>query len=142
MSSPRTIKGRGIVKGQAAGPALVAREPVSFLGDLDIRTGTVVGDLPSVKGESVAGKVLVMPASRGSAGAWRFLYQLCKHQVQPVALVCRDLPDPSVVQGAILGGIPVVCDLEEDVVETIEDGDPVEVDGSGLVRVGGGGAGP
>ncbi len=136
MSPPRTIRGRGIVQGRAAGPALVAQEPVSFLGDVDIRTGTIVGDLPSVRGQSLAGKVLVFPASMGSAGAWRFLHQLYQHGTHPVALVCRDLPDPSVVQGAILAKIPIVCAPEEDVLSTIEGGTRLEVDGSGLILVG------
>jgi hypothetical protein len=135
VSAPRTIRGRGIVRGRAAGAALVAREPISFLGDVDIRTGTIVGALPSVSGRSLAGKVLVFPASIGSAGAWRFLYQLYRHGTHPVALVCRELPDPSVVQGAILAGIPIVCEPEEDVLSQIADGDQVEVDGSGMIVV-------
>jgi hypothetical protein len=53
-----------------------------------------------------------MPYTRGSAGAWRFLYQLFKHDNHPVAIVCNAVPDPSVVQGAILAGIPVVCEPE------------------------------
>ncbi len=136
MNPPRSVRGRGIVQGRAAGPALVAREPISFLGDVDIRTGTVVGDLPSVRGQSLAGKVLVFPASIGSAGAWRFLYQLYQHGTHPVALVCREVPDPSVVQGAILAGIPIVCAPEEDVLSMIEPGARLEVDGSGLILIG------
>ena len=86
MSATRTIRGRGIVKGRASGEALVAREPISFLGDVDIRSGEIVGDLPSVRGQRLAGKVLVFPASIGSAGAWRFLYQLYRHGTHPVAI--------------------------------------------------------
>lgn len=135
MSAARVIRGRGIVKGHASGAALVAQEPLSFLGDVDIRTGTIVGALPSVSGRSLAGKVLVFPASIGSAGAWRFLYQLYRHGTHPVALVCRELPDPSVVQGAILAGIPIVCETDDDVLSQIADGDQVEVDGSGTIVV-------
>jgi predicted aconitase with swiveling domain len=136
MSAPRIIRGRGIVKGRARGPALIAREPISFLGDVDIRTGKIVGALPSVRGQSLAGRVLVFPASMGSAGAWRFLYQLYRHQTHPVALVCRELPDPSVVQGAILAQIPIVCAPEEDLLSTLADGVPLEVDGGGQITIG------
>jgi predicted aconitase with swiveling domain len=135
VSAARLIRARGIVKGRASGPALVAREPISFLGDIDIRSGKIVGSLPSVRGKCVARKVLVFPASIGSAGAWRFLYQLYRHGTHPVALVCRELPDPSVVQGAILAGIPIVCEPEADVLALIADGDRVEVDGSGRIVV-------
>jgi len=129
VSMPRTLHGRGIVKGQASGPALVAQEAVSFLGDVDIRSGAIVGDLPSVRNANVRGRVLIMPYTRGSAGAWRFLYQLFKHDNHPVALVIGSLPDPSVVQGAILAGIPIVCELDHDPVACIANGAMVRVDG-------------
>jgi predicted aconitase with swiveling domain len=136
MSAPRVIHGRGIVKGQAEGPALVSMDEISFLGDLDIRTGKVVGEVPSIKGERVGGTVLIMPHTVGSAGAWRFLYQLFVHGTHPVALITKSLPDSSLVQGAILAGVPVVCEPAEDVLEVIKSGDTVEVDGTeGIIRV-------
>jgi predicted aconitase with swiveling domain len=127
MTAP--IAGRGIVKGRASGPVLIATEAISFLGDVDINTGTVVGDLPSVHGQSVKGRVLVFPYSRGSAGAWRFLYQLFKHGNHPVAIVSRDTPDPSVVQGAILAGIPIVSDVPMEAWGNMENGRILSVDG-------------
>ncbi len=133
MSAGGNIRGRGVVKGRASGPAMICREPISFLGDLDIRTGEVVGDLPSVRGRRVGGAVLIFPASMGSAGAWRFLYQLYVHGNHPVALVTTELPDPSIVQGAILAGIPVIAEV--DASKVFEDGDLIDVDGeSGTIR--------
>ena len=103
------IRARGIVDGEATGPMLVT-PALSFLGDIDIRSGCIVGDLPpQVKGRTLKGHVLVMPFTRGSAGSWRFLYQLSKLNTHPLAIVTDDLPDPSVVQGAILARIPVAC---------------------------------
>lgn len=117
----RRITGRGIVDGDAEGLALMS-PALSFLGDIDIRTGNIVGDVGSVKGQSVKGRILVMPYSRGSAGAWRFLYQLSKLDTQPVAIVTDDLPDPSLVQGAILAKVPMVCALEHRTSDFFEDG--------------------
>lgn len=137
----REIGGRGIVRGVAQGEALVCKEAISFLGDLDIRSGRIVGNLPSAQGKSVKGTVLVFPATIGSAGAWRFLYQLFKHGAAPVALVTREPPDPSVVQGAILAGIPIVCEMAEPIEQVLRDGDLVEVDGGrGVLRVAAGAA--
>ncbi len=116
-----------MVEGRARGPALVSREAISFLGDVDIRSGTIVGDLPSVKGRSLAGTVLVMPYTRGSAGAWRFLYQLFKHGNAPVAILTGTPPDPSVVQGAILAGIPIACDFDAARAVGLHDGVTVEI---------------
>jgi hypothetical protein len=105
------IRARGIVDGDAAGPILVT-PALSFLGDIDIRSGCIVGDFPEVKGQTLKGQILVMPFTRGSAGSWRFLYQLAKLNTHPLAIITDDLPDPSVVQGAILARIPVACSPE------------------------------
>lgn len=129
--NPVEIAARGIVEGKASGPALVSAEAVSFLGDVDIRSGRIVGDLPSVRNASLRGTVLVMPYTRGSAGAWRFLYQLFKHGNHPVAIVTNGLPDPSVVQGAILAGIPIVCAPQTPLEGRIANGQRVEVEAAG-----------
>ena len=122
--------GRGLVKGSATGPALLSRTPFSFLGDADIRTGKVVGEMSDLHGRSIAGTVLIVPATRGSAGAWRFLFQLWKHETHPVAIITDDPPDPSVVQGAILADIPIVSDLAQQLRNDIEDGAMLTVDGA------------
>lgn len=102
------IHARGLSEGEASGPALFT-PPISFLGDVDIMSGRIVGDLAGVRGLSLEGVVLVTPSTRGSAGSWRFLYQLFKFGRNPAAIVSDALPDASLVQGAILAGVPVVC---------------------------------
>jgi predicted aconitase with swiveling domain len=132
------IAARGIVDGRAKGPALIGAEPISFLGDVDIRTGRIVGDLPSLRNTIVKGTVLIFPYTRGSAGAWRFLYQLYKHANAPVAIVTQTVPDPSVVQGAILAGIPIACEPETDLTRLLQNGDAVSVevkDGKAMIGV-------
>jgi uncharacterized protein len=132
------IAARGIVDGVASGPALIGDEAISFLGDVDITSGRIVGDLPSLRNASLRGTVLIFPYTRGSAGAWRFLYQLFKHGNHPVALITDSVPDPSVVQGAILAGIPILCEPARKLKDLIASGDPVavEVKGEdGLIRL-------
>lgn len=115
------VNARGLAEGEATGPVLIT-PPISFLGDLDIVSGTIVGDLPGVRGLSVRGVVLVTPSTRGSAGAWRFLYQLHKFGQSPAAIVSEALPDPSLVQGAILAGLPVVWMPDRPIAEFAEPG--------------------
>ncbi len=135
VPASREFKGRGLVPGVARGPALVSWDAISFLGDVDIRSGRIVGDLTSVKGACVAGTILIMPTSRGSAGAWRFIYQMEKHGTHPLALLFGGIPDPSVVQGAILAGIPVIANVPAELAKIITSGETLEVDGeSGMVR--------
>jgi predicted aconitase with swiveling domain len=136
---PKEIAARGIVEGAAAGPALIGDEAISFLGDVDIATGQIVGDLPSLQNASVRGTVLIFPYTRGSAGAWRFLYQLYKHGNHPVAIITDSPPDPSVVQGAILAKIPILCEPAQSLRGLITNGTrvAVEVTGDkGVIRIG------
>jgi hypothetical protein len=121
--------GRGIVKGTASGPAIISETPFSFLGDVDIRTGNVIGELSDLFGRNIAGCVLVVPSTRGSAGAWRFLHQLKQHGTHPVAIITTDLPDPSVVQGAILSDVPIVSGVADRVANAVADGTILTVDG-------------
>ncbi|MDE0810474.1 MAG: DUF126 domain-containing protein [Alphaproteobacteria bacterium] len=133
MSDKTTFQGRGIVNGTVTGPALVSRTPFSFLGDVDIRTGDVIGELSDLRGRNIAGRVLIVPATRGSAGAWRFLYQLKQHGTHPIAIITGELPDASVVQGAILSGIPIVSGLAERIGNVVTDGTLLTVAGDGGV---------
>lgn len=103
--------GRAIVRATASGPALLSGTTLSFLGDLDIRSGNVVEESSDLFGKSIAGSVLVIGSTKGSAGAWRFIYQLFQHGTHPVAMITEDLPDPSVVQGAIMCRIPIISGL-------------------------------
>jgi uncharacterized protein len=136
MMTRSRFRGRGIVPGTATGPALVSVAPLSFLGDLDIRTGMVVNQVHPLLGSSVAGTVLVIPQSVGSAGAWRFLYQLFVHGRHPVAILSVALPDPSLVQGAILAQLPVLCEPDVDVLRAVRTDDLVTVDATaGVVDV-------
>jgi phosphomecalonate degydratase small subunit len=126
----RQITARGIVSGVATGPALISAKAFSFLGDVDIKTGEVVNAESPIRGQSVKGRVLVVPDTVGSAGSWRFLYQLHVHGTSPAAIVSQNLPDSSLVQGAILAGVPMVCSPEVDAVESIKPFDVVTVNGS------------
>ena len=131
----RTVSARGIVSGKAQGPALVAAEPVSFLGDVDIRSGRIVGDLPSARNASVRGTVLVFPYTSGSAGAWRFLQLLQARQPSGGAdhrSGARPLRGP----GRNRAGIPIVCAPAEPLDLTNGTTVEVEVEGdSGVIRI-------
>ncbi len=126
---------RPVVRGRAEGAALVSARPLSFLGDLDIRSGRVVGRSSDLYGEVVTGRVLVLPETRGSAGAWRFLYQLKVHGTHPAALILRDMPDPSVTQGAFLAEVPVVTASEPGFWQSVGPGQWLSLDAeAGVVR--------
>lgn len=129
------LKGRTVSRGRATGPALVSKDPISFLGGVDPKTGTVIEKGHALYGKNVKGTVLVFPSGKGSTVGSYVIYQLKKNGVGPVAIITTR-SEPIVAVGAIISDIPMVDNLEKNPVETIKDGEPVTVDGdSGTIEV-------
>lgn len=130
-----TLKGRFAAKGVAEGEALVTQDMMCFLTDVDVKTGIVHDPTAKLKGQSVAGRILVFPIARGAtADAWG-IYMLGKAGTIPKAIINAEA-NPATVAGAILAGIPMVYKLDKNPVEVIETGDYVQVDSNkGVVIV-------
>lgn len=124
------VKGRGIVKGTVEGEALVSQKAFSFLGDVDMDTGVIIAKGHEHEGESIAGKVMIYPETKGSSGGCVVLMVLAKQGKQPAAIVLEKPADPNIVEGAILAGVSLVCEPEEDLVAAVPNGTMVTVDGT------------
>ena len=72
------IKARPIVKGRVEGEALVCHKAFSFLGDVDMDTGIIIAKGHEHEGESIAGKVMIYPETKGSSGGCIVLMTLAK----------------------------------------------------------------
>jgi predicted aconitase with swiveling domain len=125
----RILRGRRIAKGRARGEVLWSEAPISFFGGVDPERGVVVEPGHPLEGRSVAGKVLVFPAGKGSTVGSYTIYRLAKRGVAPAAIVNREC-ETIVAVGAIIGGIP--C-LDRVAIEELADGAEVEVDAEGPV---------
>jgi len=126
----RIVKARGIVKGIGEGQALICRKAFSFLGDVDMDTGEIIAHGHEHQGESIAGRVMIYPETKGSSGGCVVLMSLARTGKQPSAIVLEKPADPNIVEGAILAGIALVCEPKENLIELVPDGAPVRVDGS------------
>ena len=122
------IRGRGISGGTGTGPFLVSREPISFLGGVDPRTGMVVEPGHPLLGKSVAGCVLSFPHGKGSTVGSYVLYALRHNGKAPAAIVNCEA-EPIIVVGAIIAGIPMM-DRPDPAIDRIPEGARVTVDGS------------
>lgn len=130
-----TLSGKGASKGIVEGEALVVRETLSFLTDIDVNDGTLIRSGCDARGNSVAGKILVFPMGRGSTADPYAFYMLKKGGSGPKAVVNR-VADPITVAGAIISHTPMVYKLDQNPVEVIASGDQVRVDGDrGVVTV-------
>jgi predicted aconitase with swiveling domain len=125
----RMIKARPMVRGRVTGPALVCHKAFSFLGDVDMDTGVIIAHGHEHEGQSIAGKILIYPETKGSSGGCVVLTVLAKQGRQPAALVLSKPADPNIVEGAIVTGVVLVCEPQEDLLTTIRSGTPVTVDG-------------
>jgi len=90
-----------ILAGDAAGSILATREPLSFWGGVDPATGRIIDVHHPLHGQSVTGRILVMPSSRGSCTGSGVLLDLVLGGRGPSALIFRD-PEDVLTLGALV----------------------------------------
>jgi uncharacterized protein len=134
-----TAETRSLVRGTAAGEALVLEEPLSFWGGVDPRSGSIIEARHPQHGVSVGGRVLVMPAGRGSSSSSSVLAEAIRRRTGPLAILLAE-PDEIVVIGVLvvqlLGGptCPVAV-LDEADYRRIRSGDVVRIRPGGQLLV-------
>lgn len=122
---------RALVAGTGEGAVLALDEPLSFWGGVDPATGDVVDVHHPQRGANVAGRILVLPAGRGSSSSSSVLAEAIRAGAAPAAIVLLE-PDPILALGAIVAR--ELYDIAMPVVVTSEPPAPdarVRVDASG-----------
>jgi len=136
---PRELRGRALVAGQVAGPALVLEAPLSLWGGMDPRTGRLSDHHHPQLGAALTGQVLVMPSGRGSSSSSSVLAESIRLGTAPLAIVLAD-PDEILVLGALVAEYlygrtcPIVV-LPAGAAGTIATGDHVAVHGNRITLV-------
>ncbi|BAD85437.1 hypothetical protein, conserved, DUF126 family [Thermococcus kodakarensis KOD1] len=126
------LKGRKIVGGKAEGEVIVSRKPLSFLGGVDPETGIVTDAESDIRGQSIAGKILVFPRGKGSTVGSYVIYALKKNNKAPKAIIVGEA-ETIVATGAIISDIPMVDGVD---VSKLKTGMKVRVDAdSGEVEI-------
>ena len=108
---PIRLRGRAIVSGEAEAELLVTRDPISFYGGVDPRTGEVRDRGHGLFGQSIAGKALAFPSGKGSTVGSYVIYALKRNGVAPAAILVEKA-DPIVAAGAVIAGLPAICGIE------------------------------
>jgi predicted aconitase with swiveling domain len=124
------LEGRVIKSGFAEGSALVSHQPIGFLGGVDPQTGVVIEPGHPLRGECVAGTILVFPTGKGSTVGSYTLYRMSRAGTAPAAIVNAE-SEAIVAVGAIIGDIPMVDRVD---IARLQTGDRVRVKDS-LVTV-------
>lgn len=91
---------RALVRGRATGEALVLGVPLSFWGGVGPESGVIIDRRHPRAGESVTGRMLVMPAGRGSSSAASVLAETIRLGVGPAGIILQH-PDEILVLGAL-----------------------------------------
>jgi predicted aconitase with swiveling domain len=125
------VSGRGIAPGHARGPALVLDDALSLWGGLDPGTGRVIEPRHPQRGASVTGRILVMPAARGSSSSASVLAEAIRAGTGPAGILIGE-PDLILAIGAAVAEelygtqLPIVV-ADPDDLARIADGTPIEI---------------
>jgi len=129
------LKGKTVKKGKVEGEAIVSKLPFSFLGDLDVATGIVVGSKHDLAGKSIANKIFVFPTGKGSTAAPDWAYMAKRRGNAPKGMICQEV-EPTLAMVAITHDIPMVHKLDQNPLEVIKTGDYIKMDATeGIVEV-------
>jgi predicted aconitase with swiveling domain len=93
------VPARVLFPGEAEADVLRLDEPLSFWGGFDPLTGIIVDNNHPQKGFRVTGKILVMPATRGSGGTPGGVAEAIRNGCGPAAIIMRE-GDVNVMVGA------------------------------------------
>ena len=114
-------------------------EPLSFWGGYDHRTGEITDRRHPLSGQIAAGRVLVVPFSRGSSTTTAVLLEAVRAKTGPAALVTTGV-DSFFALGAVVAKemygvtLPVVAISPEQANE-LATGDRVTAGGAGTLHV-------
>lgn len=86
----KSFQAQVLVCGVGQGPALILTEPLSLWGGLDPDTGEIIDRRHPASGQNVQGKVLVLPAGRGSSSASSILLEAVRQGTAPKAIITAE----------------------------------------------------
>ncbi len=133
----KILIGTPVIAGSAEGVALVSKEPLSFWGGFDARTGEIIDRRHERSGAIVTGRIFVFPQGKGSSTASAVLLESIKAGTAPAAIVNLKV-EPILALGAIVADelyhqtVPIVV-LPEDAFYSIKEGDNLAIKPDGTV---------
>ncbi len=133
------IQAKPVVAGSAKGEALVSQEPLSLWGGYDQKTGEIIDRRHPLSGQVAAGRVLVLPYSRGSSTTTAVLLEALRAGVAPAAILTTGEDAFFALAGIVAeemygSGIPILA-LDRAAFERLETGQWIEIDADGTIRI-------
>jgi predicted aconitase with swiveling domain len=131
------LNGRPVISGSVRGTALVSREPLSFWGGYDWKTGEIIDRRHPLSGSNAAGKILAIPFTRGSSTTTAVLLEAIRAKTAPAGIITTSADFffalASVVADEMYSNpIPLVAVSESDFAQ-LQTGDEIEINNGDIV---------
>ena len=133
------IRGRPFIQGSANGLALVSREPLSFWGGYDWKSGEIIDRRHPLSGMIAKGKILAIPFTRGSSTTTAVLLEAIRAGTAPNAIITTATDFffalASVVADELYTKpLPLVAIAESDFA-LLQTGNTIEINEHGIINV-------
>ncbi len=132
-------KAQVIIPGTARGIALVSDEPLSFWGGYDYETGRVIDQRHPLAGECAAGRVLVLPYTRGSSTTTAVLLEAVRAGTAPAAILTTGVDTffalAAIVADELYGKAIPLLKLYPNDFARLRTGDEVVVEDGGTLEI-------
>jgi predicted aconitase with swiveling domain len=134
-----TLQGKIIIHGEARGRALVSKEPLSFWGGYDWKTGEIIDRRHVLSGSIAKDKILAVPFTRGSSTTTAVLLEAIRAKTAPAALITTETDFffalASVVADELYASpLPLVALAEKDFMQLKTD-DEIQITNQGAVII-------
>lgn len=129
MTETIVLTGVARSKGKVAGEALVNHQRMGWgYNHVGNENGVCVVPGSDLEGQCLKDKIVVYPTVLGSTiGSASLYFKVKQSKVGPAAIICREVHYIDIA-GAIASDIPAVDHLDQDPIETIRNGDWIEID--------------
>lgn len=136
---PVILQGRVVTPGGASGFALVSREPLSFWGGYDWKTGEIIDRRHDLSGTNASGKILALPFTRGSSTTTAVLLEAIRAGTAPAAIITTETDFffalASVVADELYASpLPLVA-LDASAFLQLKTGDSIEILHKGAIKI-------
>lgn len=133
------LQGKWFIPGSANGPVLVSREPLSFWGGYDWRTGEIIDRRHPLSGSIAKGKILAVPFTRGSSTTTAVLLEAIRAKTAPNAIITTATDfffalASVVAEELYRTPIPLIA-LSESDFSQLQTGDTLEIKSNGNIIV-------
>lgn len=133
------LQGKPFIAGSATGELLVSREPLSFWGGYDWKTGEIIDRRHPLSGSVAKGKVLAIPFTRGSSTASAVLLEAIRAGTAPNAIITTATDFffalASVVAAEMYNSPITLVAVSEPDFAKLRTGDQIEINSTGLITV-------